>query len=67
VALIPITNIRKRTFFTARRAPDADFLAVEEEGDVEVEEDVGVGGEEAEEQRVGGGWVDFGAGPRRRF
>jgi hypothetical protein len=41
VALIPITQIRKQALFTARRAPDAYFLAVLKHGDVEVEEDVG--------------------------
>jgi len=42
VALIPITNIRQWAFFTARRAPDADLLAVLEYGYMEVEENVGV-------------------------
>jgi hypothetical protein len=46
VALIPITNVRKRTLFTAGCAPNADLLAVLEQGYVEIEEDIGFGGKQ---------------------
>jgi hypothetical protein len=46
VALIPITKIRKRAPLTARRAPNADFLAVLEQGYMEVEENMGLRGKQ---------------------
>jgi hypothetical protein len=39
ILLIPIANICQRTLFAAGCTPDTNLLAVQEHGDVEVEED----------------------------
>jgi hypothetical protein len=50
--LIPVANIRQRAFFAAGRAPDADPLAVPEQRDVKIEQQVRLVWQDIQEQEV---------------